>query len=213
MEELKSKVTLSGILSGVSTPINYIPSMYESTIAVKRKNGEFDFIQVVIPNGLLDVIDRSIKWVQVSGLLGSRQLIEYGRRRLRIYVYVSEIKNIEESAVGENQITIFGSIKGMPMIKDLLPSNMVVNLSVSIDRHGNEKIIDCIPCVLWSNVAKSAAFLRDGDTVTICGRMQSRSFFDKKIRLWRIVNEIAVNHFTVIKRKARVRKKNEQGIN
>ena len=50
MEELKSKVTLSGILSGVSTPINYIPSMYESTIAVKRKNGEFDFIQVVIPN-------------------------------------------------------------------------------------------------------------------------------------------------------------------
>lgn len=213
MEELKSKVTLSGILSGVSTPINYIPSMYESTIAVKRKNGEFDFIQVVIPNGLLDGIDRSIKWVQVSGLLRSRQVIEYGRTRLRIYVYVSEIKNIEESAVGENQITIFGSIKGMPMIKDLLPSNMVVNLSVSIDRHGNEKTIDCIPCVLWSNVAKSAAFLRDGDTVTICGRMQSRSFFDKKIRLWRIVNEIAVNHFTVIKRKARVRKKNEQGIN
>ena len=213
MEELKSKVTLSGILSGVSTPINYIPSMYESTIAVKRKNGEFDFIQVVIPNDLLDGIDRSIKWVQVSGLLRSRQVIEYGRTRLRIYVYVSEIKNIEESAVGENQITIFGSIKGMPMIKDLLPSNMVVNLSVSIDRHGNEKKIDCIPCVLWSNVAKSAAFLRDGDTVTICGRMQSRSFFDKKIRLWRIVNEIAVNHFTVIKRKARVRKKNEQGIN
>lgn len=213
MEELKSKVTLSGILSGGATPINYIPNMYESMIAVKRKNGEFDFIQLVVSGSLLYGIDHSIKWVQVSGSMRSRQVIEYGRTRLRIYVYVNEIKNIEESAVGENQITVLGSVKGMPLIKDLLPRNIVVNLSVSIDRHDNGKVLDCVPCVFWSNGAKSAAFLRDGDIVEICGRMQSRAYFDKKISLWRMVNEIAVSHFTVIKRKVRIRAKNEQGSN
>lgn len=213
MAEIKSQVTLSGILSEIPVPVQYIPSMYEAAISVKRKSGEFDFIQLVIPGSLLDGIDRSNKWIQVSGFLRSRQIIECGRTRLRIYVYVSEIKNIEESEVGENQISISGSVKGMPLIKDLLPKNMVVNLSVSIDRHDNGKVMDCIPCMLWSHVAKSAAFLRDGDMVTLLGRMQSRTYFDKKLRLWRMVNEIAVSHFKVIKRKARIREKNEQGSN
>lgn len=213
MAEIKSQVTLSGIISESPVPVQYIPNIYEVAIAVKRKSGEFDFIQLVIPGGLLDGIDCFNKWIQVSGFLRSRQIIECGRTRLRIYVYVSEIKNIAESEAGENQIAISGSIKGMPLVKDLLPQNTVVNLSVSIDRHDNGKIIDCIPCVLWQNVAKSAAFLRDGDAVTLHGRMQSRTYFDKKLRLWRMVNEIAVNHFTVAKRKVRVRKKNEQGIN
>ena len=81
---------------------------------------------------------------------------------------------------GLNRSILAGRLVADPETRYTSKETAVTSFRLAINRNGNEKA-DFINCVAWSNLAKICGeFLKKGRMVAVEGRLQIRSYKDKK---------------------------------
>ena len=149
---------------------------YKSKIFIKGKNGEFDFVPLVVPGNILDTTK---KWenssVYVKGSFRSHNIVGDDGAKVILNVLAEEIANIDFAQM--NYICLTGYVCKEPSLKKCRNGKQYLNILLAVHRkYGNS---DYLPCVIEKEKFRCKD-LKVGDKLRINGKIQSR-MYKKKI--------------------------------
>ena len=84
-----------------------------------------------------------------------------------------------------NNVTIMGRLTAAPELKSTQSGKLVTSFAVAVERAykgaNEERQTDFIDCVAWSGTAEFISkYFHKGSLIAIVGRLQTRTYEDKK---------------------------------
>lgn len=166
----------------------YNESFYEFNLKVKRLSDAYDIIPVTVSEKLLFDNDiRQGKKISTSGQFRSFNKMEDGKSKLRLTMFVRELKPFDEN-INPNQIKITGYICKEPIYRTTPFNREICDVLLAVNRNYNKS--DYLPCIAWGRNARFVKNLQVGDKVSVDGRIQSREY-QKKQENGEVENHIA----------------------
>lgn len=199
-EQLPNKFNQILIRGWLQTDFKKVSSShYGATIKIKRLSGAEDCIRLAVPATILEALEKDTiknQYIKVSG-----RIHVYGMRSNEIAIIADNVAldKPDEQEKANNVVYLQGKICRKPKIFQKASGTIVTTLPVAVNR--DYKITDCIHCVAWGKLAYYIGKNFDiGDTITLQGRLESRTYFLKtdpqnpEYGEYREAYEVAVSH-------------------
>ena len=175
MDNNFNRVRLCGRAAGEPelSHINHGESFYRFPLSVERLSGQEDRLPVILPRPLLEA--HPVHTGDVLTLTG--QLRSFNNRsgqgpRLVISVFVREL--VPGGAAPFNQIQLSGVLCKAPSLRRTPLGREICDLILAVNRRYGRA--DYLPVIAWGQLAVQAARLQVGDTLSLEGRVQSRTY-------------------------------------
>ena len=175
MDNNFNRVRLCGRAAGEPelSHINHGESFYRFPLSVERLSGQEDRLPVILPRPLLEA--HPVHTGDVLTLTG--QLRSFNNRsgqgpRLVISVFVREL--VPGGAAPFNQIQLSGILCKTPTLRRTPLGREICDLILAVNRRYGRA--DYLPVIAWGQLAVQAARLQVGDTLSLEGRVQSRTY-------------------------------------
>ncbi|MGI6728177.1 MAG: single-stranded DNA-binding protein [Anaerovoracaceae bacterium] len=161
---------------------SYGEVFYCFTLAVERKSGYRDQLQVMVSERLIWNLDikTDIK-AYISGQIRTYNQIIDGKNKLNIVAFAREISLLEEeeeeTVLDENKVYLEGYLCKLPVYRVSPLGREICDMMLAVNRMYNKS--DYIPCIAWGRNASYAESLKVGTRIRISGRFQSREYRKK----------------------------------
>ena len=144
-------------------------SFFKTSIIIKRLSGVCDVIPLVIPNKIVDNMNRIEKgmFVELAGRFQSRKEGE----KVKSFVFCQEMWKVPEETY-KNRCSVCGSLYLTPKFHTTGKGVGVTYMPVIAARKFNRA--DFLPCICWNGIAEFARNLPEKTRVCGKGRLQSR---------------------------------------
>ena len=175
MEHICNHITLRGTLLELPrySHENHGREFYRFILEVPRLSGAVDLLPVVAEKSLVDAIDPCAgSMLTVSGQIRSHNQRTDGMRRLLIFVFAASIT--AEDGEPLNDVVLEGPLCREPTYRRTPLGREICDVMLAVPRAFRRA--DYLPCILWGRVAQDASQCETGDTIRICGRLQSRIY-------------------------------------
>lgn len=175
-----NRVELSGMI--ITEPEfshkSYGESFFQFALAVERKSGYRDEIQVIVSDRLMAMEHFYVGGrVCVLGQIRTYNEFVNGKNKLSVVVFAREVTDECDCMGDENIVELEGYICKEP-IKRVSPlGREICDVMLAVNRMYNKS--DYIPCIAWGRNAVYAGGLSVGSRLAITGRMQSREYRKK----------------------------------
>ena len=153
--------------------VNHGCAFYRFTLAVMRLSGQADRLPVIVPQTLLHAVPVAAgTTVTVIGQLRSFNNRSGVGNRLVLTVYAQAM----EPGSGEpcNRILLSGALCKPPIFRRTPLGRSICDLMLAVSRRYGRA--DYLPVIAWGQLAVQAARLQVGDTLSLEGRVQSRTY-------------------------------------
>ena len=153
--------------------VNHGCAFYRFTLAVMRLSGQADRLPVIVPQTLLHAVPVAAgATVTVIGQLRSFNNRSGVGNRLVLTVYAQAM----EPGSGEpcNRILLSGALCKPPIFRRTPLGRSICDLMLAVSRRYGRA--DYLPVIAWGQLAVQAARLQVGDTLSLEGRVQSRTY-------------------------------------
>lgn len=170
--------------------------IYLAKLAVKRKSGAIDEIEVLFPY-------RIENWDKMK--MGSRLVIRgnirtYNKRigernKLLVQVFARQIE-LDTDLEDFNRLVISGTICKNSQLRVTPKGREILDAIIASERNGGKS--DYVPCIFWERNAKYVETLGVGKKIEIYGRLQSRAYnkaISETESEQRIAYEVSVGEF------------------
>ena len=145
---------------------------YLIPVAVQRLSGTLDTINIIVREKLLPSAIPINSHVHVFGQVRSfNNKTEIGAK-LVISVFARDF--ILEPCEDRNDILLKGTICKQPNFRRTPLGREICDFMLAINRKYNKS--DYIPCIAWGMKAREIARMDVGTTITVSGRIQSRTY-------------------------------------
>lgn len=188
MQDMTNIVALKGLLGETITKENKLCNMdyehYRATIQTTRRSGVVDTAKIVIPVELAAAVEkieaeeniRPNPPIMCTGKLQTLKDWETGRVLLFVladFVGVLTGDNYEE----ENAVHIEDAVLGKKPIYRMTPKNRrITDVTLKVPNVLKPDSFCYIPTIFWSDEAERVRDCKEGDTISITGRLQSREY-------------------------------------
>lgn len=175
MEHIANRITLRGELSALPefSHENHGKRFFRFFLKVPRLSGAVDVLPVLAQEEILNSIDLSGgSMLTVEGQVRSHNIRSEERRRLLIFVFASCITAEEGDPV--NDVYIEGVLCREPTYRRTPLGREICDVMLAVKRAYRRS--DYLPCILWGRTALELSQCTVGDTIAICGRLQSREY-------------------------------------
>ena len=157
----------------VLSHINHGCAFYRFTLSVLRLSGQADKLPVIVPKTLLDAVPVAAgDTVTVIGQLRSFNNKSGQGSRLVISVFAHQLTPGGESPF--NQIQLSGVLCKTPVPRRTPLGREICDIILAVNRRYGRA--DYLPVIAWGQLAVQAARLQVGDTLSLEGRVQSRTY-------------------------------------
>lgn len=154
---------------------------YLVPVAAKRLSGTLDTINIIVREKLLPSVIPNDSHVHIFGQVRSFNNKSDIGAKLVISIFAREF--ILEPCEDRNDILLKGTICKQPNLRRTPLGREICDFMLAVNRKYNKS--DYIPCIAWGLKAREIAQLSVGATITISGRIQSRTYI-------KVINEKAV---------------------
>lgn len=145
---------------------------YQIPVAVQRLSGTLDTINIIVREKLLPSDISKGSHVHIFGQVRSFNNKSDVGAKLVISVFAREF--IFESCEDRNDILLNGTICKEPNLRRTPLGREICDFMLAVNRKYNKS--DYIPCIAWGIKAREIAHLDVGTTITVSGRIQSRTY-------------------------------------
>jgi primosomal replication protein N len=204
----ENKIVISGVASSVAFHHEAFGIYYyQTSVAVTRRSGNIDYLDVVASDETFGAYDYEGKKVVVHGAIRSR--IEKKQAR-EAYVAADNIEILDAPVAGGdlNKVEVEGFICNKNIEGKYTPvtRRYILNLFLAIHRNNKRNgRADYIPCCIWGENAKEIEKqVEQGSKIKITGMLLSRELY--KNGEFVSVSEISVNSVEVLDENNRVKK-------
>ena len=152
---------------------NHGVPFYSFSLSIPRLSGVDDVLPILLPATLLDANPISVgEMTSLDGQLRSFNNRSGVGNKLVLAVYAQEL----QEPLGEpcNQITLTGSLCKPPILRRTPLGRSICDMMLAAPRHYGRA--DYLPVIAWGQLALQASRLQTSDTITLSGRIQSRSY-------------------------------------
>lgn len=150
---------------------------YRTQITVKRKSGQADIIEVVLPDVLADGLEIGC-YVLLTGQFRSRNDRKDGQHtRCLLFFFALECEIIEEEQIPDlcrNEIMLEGYLCKKPEYRKTPLGREITDLIIAVNRSYGKS--DYLPVLAWGRNARRAEQFKVGDRLLVYGRIQSRIY-------------------------------------
>jgi len=150
---------------------NHGTSFFRFYLSIPRLSGTPDVLPVLLPEALTpDVHPR--RPIRIRGQLRSFNNRSGVGNKLILTVYALEL----QPPLGEpcNQISLTGSLCKPPILRRTPLGRSICDMMLAVPRHYGRA--DYLPVIAWGQAATRAGRLDVGDSLSLSGRIQSRSY-------------------------------------
>ena len=169
----KNDVLLEGV--PLELPVysheNHNTQFYRFLMEIPRLSGTPDILPVLLPESMLSQVipDEPLRLRGQFRSFNNRSGIG---NKLILTVYAQEL----ESGLGEpcNQITLTGSLCKPPILRRTPLGRSICDLMLAVPRRYGRA--DYLPVIAWGQLAVQVSQLDVGDSLTLDGRVQSRTY-------------------------------------
>jgi len=150
---------------------NHGTRFFRFFLRIPRLSGTPDTLPVLLPEFLAGEICAGTP-VRIRGQLRSFNNRSGVGNKLVLAVYAQEL----QEPLGEpcNQITLTGSLCKPPILRRTPLGRSICDMMLAAPRHYGRA--DYLPVIAWGQLALQASRLQTSDTITLSGRIQSRSY-------------------------------------
>lgn len=194
--ELRGKFEYSYFSRLLNEPI------YKAMITVARKSSQKDNIRILVPESVVGRSMESLvrgKNIRVIGTLYSRIHNDGQKNRLMMSVMAQRIELYKGEEIPEfnNCVYLEGTVHKAPYTRrNEYTKRTITDLFISSTRENEPSRWNMIPCVAWGNLAYKVGKLKEGDTIILKGRLQSRKYLEgfdtHENPIMREVNEVSI---------------------
>lgn len=186
MKSNNNSVVIAGTVSATPTTYKCCGELFWTfDMTVTRQSGTVDTVTVNCPKILLGKIGTGDR-LCVSGQVRTYAKSDGGSSRLNVVIFVLRVNEPRDDC---NEVTLEGYLcnksepRRTPSGREICYGMLAVNRE-----HGKS---DYIPQVFWGRSAKRVGEMPVGTRITVCGRLQSRSYV--KNNTTRIAYEVSVD--------------------
>jgi len=175
MEHTTNQILLRGTLNCLPalSHENHGHKFYRFFLDVPRLSGTVDTLPVIAEESLLGTIDLTGgEMLTVYGQIRSHNIRTVERRKLLIFVFAAAI--IAEDGEPVNDASINGILCREPSYRRTPLGREICDVMLAVRRAYNRA--DYLPCILWGRTALEVSRCQTGDQISICGRLQSRTY-------------------------------------
>jgi len=175
MEHTLNQVTLRGTLASAPefSHENHGKRFFRFYLEVPRLSPAVDTLPIIAQENLLQEAELSGgDMVCVTGQIRSHNLRSNGRRHLLIFVFAASL--CLDHGQADNQVTLEGVLCREPVLRRTPLGREICDIMLAVPRAFQRS--DYLPCILWGATAREIALCHTGDSLRICGRMQSRLY-------------------------------------
>jgi len=175
MEHSANHITLCGSLAELPeySHKNHEKRFYRFLLEVERLSGAVDLLPVVVSEEVLCTMDLSGgSMLQVTGQIRSFNSRNTTGRKLIISVYAESLTALEGEAV--NDVALTGVVCKSPVYRRTPLGREICDVMLAVNRLYHRT--DYIPCIFWGKTAAVIRQAQVGQTVSLTGRLQSRSY-------------------------------------
>lgn len=152
---------------------NHNKRFYRFMLEVERLSGAVDLLPVLVPEHVLGAMDVSGgTMLSVQGQIRSFNSRSEAGRRLVISVYAENLETSDEEPV--NQVTLTGTVCKEPVYRRTPLGREICDVMLAVNRPYHRA--DYIPCIFWGRTAGEVSAYEVGDSLSLTGRLQSRSY-------------------------------------
>lgn len=175
MEQHLNQVTLIG--NPASGPVyshsNHGRRFYTFPLEVCRLSGTVDRLQIIAAEELLEQTElRECSAICITGQIRSYNSRKPGGRRLIISVLAESMELTD--LPHDNRVSLLGSVCKEPVYRRTPLGREICDVMLAVSRvYGRA---DYLPCILWGNLAREAAYYPVGTELLLTGRLQSREY-------------------------------------
>lgn len=175
---INNNVRVTGRIDGFAYDHTaYGEKFYASHVHIRRLSETVDDIPVIASEYLVKKDDFDGKYVEIDGEFRSMNMEMEGKSKLILQIFAKNIRTTQEKADDENKIVLNGFVVKKPVYRITPSGREITNMLIAVNRPRWRS--DYIPCVCWGRSAKWAEDLTVGTTISIEGRIQSRTYVKK----------------------------------
>jgi len=150
----------------------YGEDFYEIRLAVKRRSGTKDILNVTVSDRLMTVFPEQGDFISLKGQIRTYNERHEGTNRLKIVMFC--LYPPEPYITDINEVTLKGFICRKPYYRRSPAGREICDIMLAVNRFGGKS--DYIPCIAWGRNARYAETLKTGAHVRFSGRLQSREY-------------------------------------
>ena len=176
MEDTYNFVTLCGI--AVDEPAlsheTHGQRFFRFSLRCMRLSGQEDVLPIILPEANLRGLPQPLagKRIMVEGQLRSFNNKGPVGPRLVISVYARVV--MPDTGPDTNIIRLRGSLCKSPVLRRTPLGRYICDMMLAVNRRYGRA--DYLPCIAWGQVAAETGSMEVGDTVSLIGRVQSRTY-------------------------------------
>lgn len=175
---INNNVRVTGRIDGFAYDHTaYGEKFYASHVHIRRLSETVDDIPVIASEYLVKKDDFDGKYVEIDGEFRSMNMEVEGKSKLILQIFAKNIRTTQEKLDDENKIVLNGFVVKKPVYRITPSGREITNMLIAVNRPRWRS--DYIPCVCWGRSAKWAEDLTVGTTISIEGRIQSRTYVKK----------------------------------
>ncbi len=147
---------------------------YQFTISVERLSGTSDELLVIVPQNLLDksAIKKGLRAEVTGSVRIYSTFLQNGKRKTQMYVLASAIAS--ETERNKNLIVLTGEISRNIEPRRTPLGRTITDFFLIVQHRNGAKLF--VPCIAWGKLGFAIEEVGAGQTITVCGRMQSRGY-------------------------------------
>lgn len=153
----------------------YGEEFYDFKLAVKRRSGAEDIINVTLSDRLAGTMPLSGEKLAVSGQIRTYNEICDGNNRLKVIMFC--LDSPEQYYIDINEVILDGYLCKKPYYRITPAGREICDIMLAVNRFGGKS--DYIPCIAWGRNARFVDTLDIGAHIRIKGRFQSRKYEKK----------------------------------
>lgn len=150
---------------------NHGNQFYRCYLQVPRLSGQADTLPVLLPESQVPLVSAGAA-LRIRGQLRSFNNRSGVGNRLVLTVYAQELQPGLGEAV--NQITLSGALCKPPVFRRTPLGRSICDLMLAAPRRYGRA--DYLPVIAWGQLAVQVSRLQVGDSLTLEGRVQSRTY-------------------------------------
>lgn len=182
---------------------------YESKIEVLRESGANDYLPIIVSERLITKKLKKISGVNVYvyGSVRTYNLFDSMNTRLKVFVFVDEIHEVESrdemieiiqtngiSLLTNNWVQLEGAICKKSALRNTPGGRRLVDAIIAVNRDFGKS--DYIPCIFWGKNGNYVDELKIGTRVQLKGRLQSRVYIKNDRE--RETYEVSADHVIIV---------------
>lgn len=175
MEHMDNQITIRGSLLNLPkiSHENHGKKFYRFILEIPRLSGTVDLVPVIAEESILNIMDLSAgDMIRVEGQIRSHNLRTEDGRHLQVFVFA----NLMEADHGDpiNDVFITGILCREPTYRRTPLGREICDVMLAVPRAFRRA--DYLPCILWGRIAHEISSCHTRDRISICGRLQSRTY-------------------------------------